>query len=148
MKTLRASWDECYLGTDPQGGLPPAGVRRRTVRRRECYGTLLMHISDESLKAVIRAEAGPNAPNPADRRNKRNGRTAWLTLERECSDPASTLHVNMRIMEFNGLTIAKDVGISESTVTDFYRLLISKNADLPAANQFDTDFITDTQRRF
>ena len=89
---------------------------------------------------MIRAEAGPNAPNPVDRRN---GRTAWLTLERECSDPASTLHVNMRITEFNALTIAKDVGISESTVTDFNRLLISKNADLPVANHFGADFITE-----
>ena len=35
--------------------------------------------------------------------------------------------------------VAKDVGISESTITDFSRLLIEKNAELPAANQFTDD---------
>ena len=135
-----ASYAECYLGTDPQGGLTAAQVRRRAVRRRESYAMLIQHMTDESLKAVIRAEAGPNAPNPID---QRNGRTAWLTLVRECSDPASTLQTNTRIAEFNALTILKDVGISESTITDFNRLLISKNADLPAGNQFSPDFITE-----
>ena len=128
-----ATWGECYLGTDPQIGLSAAQVRRRAIRRRESYAMLVQQVSDPSLKAVLRAEAGPNAPNPVD---KRNGRTAWLTLERECSDPASTLHVNMRIAEFNALTILKDAGISESTITDLNRLLISKNADLPITNQY------------
>ena len=30
-----ASYTECYLGTDPQGGLTPAQDRRRKTRRRE-----------------------------------------------------------------------------------------------------------------
>ena len=135
-----ATWGECYLGTDPQIGLSAAQVRRRAIRRRESYAMLVQQVSDPSLKAVLRAEAGPNAPNPVD---KRNGRTAWLTLERECSDPASTLHVNMRIAEFNALTILKDAGISESTITDLNRLLISKNADLPITNQYGSDYITE-----
>ena len=97
-----ASYAECYLGTDPQAGLSAAQDRRRKQRRRESYSTLLQHISDESLKAVIRAEAGPGAANQADRLN---GRTAWLTLERECQEPMSALHINTKIIEFNGLTI-------------------------------------------
>jgi len=117
-----ASWAETYLGTDPRIGLSAKSVRLRQVRRREAYSKLLLQIDDEQLKAVIRAEAGPNAPAVTDRRN---GQTAWLTLVRECSDTASTLHVNTLIAEYQNLTVSKDVGISESTITDFNRLLFS-----------------------
>ena len=94
-------------------------TRRRQQRRRESYSTLLQHVSDESLKAVIRAEAGPNAANAADRLN---GRTAWLTLERECQEPMSALHINTKIIEFNGLTMQKDVGINEQSIIEFSRI--------------------------
>lgn len=74
------------------------GPTTQAATRGESYSGLLQHISDESLKAVIRAEAGPNAVNAADRMN---GRTAWLTVERECQEPMSALHVNSKIIEFN-----------------------------------------------
>ena len=64
-----ASWADCYLGQDPQAGLNAAQLRRRTQRRRESYSALLQHMDDDSLKAVIRAEAGPLAVNPQDRSN-------------------------------------------------------------------------------
>ncbi len=135
-----ASYAECYLGTDPQAGLSAAQDRRRKQRRRESYSTLLQHISDESLKAVIRAEAGPGAANQADRLN---GRTAWLTLERECQEPMSALHINTKIIEFNGLTMLKDVGINEQSIIEFSRICVEKNADLPAPNRFSDDALTE-----
>ena len=109
-------------------GLSAAQDRRRKQRRRESYSTLLQHISDESLKAVIRAEAGPGAANQADRLN---GRTAWLTLERECQEPMSALHINTKIIEFNGLTMLKDVGINEQSIIEFSRICVEKNARPP-----------------
>ena len=90
-----ASYAECYLGTDPQGGLTAAQVRRRAVRRRESYAMLIQHMTDESLKAVIRAEAGPNAPNPID---QRNGRTAWLTPRARVHVHVCLLHVPVAIV--------------------------------------------------
>jgi predicted RNA-binding protein YlxR (DUF448 family) len=52
-------------------------------------------MDDDSLKAVIRAEAGPLAVNPQDRSN---GRVAWLVIQRECDEPASALHINTKIL--------------------------------------------------
>ena len=135
-----ASWAECLLGTDPQAGLSAVQNRRRSQRRRETYAAVLQHVSDESLKAVIRAEAGPQAANANDRLN---GRVAWQVLVRECQEPASALHVNTKILEYHGLTMAKDVGITESSITDFNRLVVDKNADLPAANRFSDDSMTE-----
>ena len=135
-----ASWTDCFLGQDPQAGLSAAQTRRRTQRRRESYASLLQHIDDESLKAVIRAEAGPLAVNVQDRSN---GRVAWQVILRECQEPASALHINTKILEYNGLTMAKDVGITEASVTDFNRLIVSKNADLPLANRFSDDSMTE-----
>jgi len=139
-----ASWADCYLGQDPQAGLNAAQLRRRTQRRRESYSALLQHIDDDSLKAVIRAEAGPLAVNPQDRSN---GRVAWLVLQRECDEPASALHINTKILEYNGLTILKDVGVTEATleatITDFNRLIVKKNSDQPLANRFSDDPMTE-----
>ena len=135
-----ASYAECYLGTDPQAGLSNAQDKRRKTRRRESYSTLLQHITDESLKAVIRAEAGPSAANAADRMN---GRTAWITIERECQEPMSALHVNSKILEFNALTMMKDVGVNESSIIEFSRICVDKNADLPAPNRVSDDALTE-----
>jgi hypothetical protein len=85
-----ASWADCYLGHAPQAGLSAVQTRRRTQRRRESYSALLQHMDDDSLKAVIRAEAGPLAVNPQDRSN---GRVAWLVIQRECDEPASAFHI-------------------------------------------------------
>ena len=53
-----ASWAETALGTDPgPGGLTPAQTRRRTVRRREVYASLIALTNCEDLKAVLRNEA-------------------------------------------------------------------------------------------
>lgn len=104
------------------------------------YASLLQHIDDESLKAVIRAEAGPLAVNVQDRSN---GRVAWQVILRECQEPASALHINTKILEYNGLTMPKDVGITEASVTDFNRLIVKKNADLPIANRFNDDSMTE-----
>ena len=125
------SWTDCFLGTDPQAGLSGAQIRRRTVRRRESYACLLRHLDDESLKDVIRAEA------------PKNGRQAWLVLERECAEPVSALHINQKVVEINGITIEKDIGISASTVTDLNRMLIGKNSELPSANQLNADEIAE-----
>ena len=135
-----ASFAECFLGLDPQAGLNNAGIALRKVRRRESYSMLMRHLSDPSLSDVIRTEAGPNAVNPADRLN---GRTAWQVLERECGDPTSTLNINVLILEWHSLSIAKDVGLSQSTMTDFDRLLVSKNSKLPVANRFSSDELTE-----
>jgi hypothetical protein len=135
-----ASWADCYLGQDPQAGLTAVQTRRRTQRRRESYSALLQHMDDDSLKAVIRAEAGPLAVNPQDRSN---GRVAWLVIRRECEEPASALHINTKILEYNGLTILKDVGVTEATITDFNRLIVKKNSDLPIANRFSDDSMTE-----
>jgi hypothetical protein len=135
-----ASWADCYLGQDPQAGLSGAQTRRRTQRRRESYSALLQHMDDDSLKAVIRAEAGPLAVNPQDRSN---GRVAWLVIQRECDEPASALHINTKILEYNGLTIHKDVGVTEATITDFNRLIVKKNTDLPLVNRFSDDSMTE-----
>jgi hypothetical protein len=89
---------------------------------------------------VIRAEAGPLAVNPQDRSN---GRVAWLVIQRECDEPASALHINTKILEYNGLTMLKDVGVTEATVTDFNRLIVKKNSDLPLANRFSDDSMTE-----
>ena len=76
-----ASWAQTALGTDPQVGLTPAQVRRRVTRRREVYSSLLTHMTDVTLKSVIRAEAN------------RNGRSAMQILERELGVPTSGLEV-------------------------------------------------------
>ena len=55
-----ASWAMCYLGTDPQAGLTQAQTKRRALRRRETYSALLMVLTDEDLKKMIRAEANRN----------------------------------------------------------------------------------------
>ena len=125
-----ASWAETALGTDPgPGGLTPAQTRRRTVRRREVYASLIALTDCEDLKAVLRDEA------------QRNGREAWRILERECGEPTSALHMNKKILEWHGLTMAKDVGISPSSITDFNRLLTRKNSEL--GGMFDTDAIVE-----
>ena len=46
-------------GDDNAGGLSAAQTRRRGQNRREAYACILKHVTDDSLKAVIRAEAGP-----------------------------------------------------------------------------------------
>ena len=76
-------------GDDNAGGLSAAQTRRRGQNRREAYACILKHVTDDSLKAVIRAEAGPGVANAADRRS---GRVAWNVLVRECSEPASVYH--------------------------------------------------------
>ena len=47
---------------------------------------------------------------------QRNGREAWRILERECGEPTSALHINKKVLEWHGLTMAKDVGISASSI--------------------------------
>ena len=77
-----ASWAMCYLGLDPQAGLNATQTGRRSMRRRETYGALIVHQEDESLKDTLRAEGN------------RNGRDAWLVLERECAEPIlSLIHI-------------------------------------------------------
>lgn len=89
-----------YLGLAP-APTSAAMVRRRDARNRKSYACLLRHIADESLKAVIRAEA------------PRHGRNAWLIIERECAESTSSNTVNAKILEWHGLTIAKDVGVHD-----------------------------------
>ena len=91
------SWADVFRGDDAVGGLSAAQNRRRTQNRREAYASLLKHVTDESLKAVIRAEAGPTVAVVA---NRRSGRIAWQAVVRECADPASSLHVNTKILEW------------------------------------------------
>ena len=74
------------------------------MRRREVYASLIALTDCEDLKAVLRNEA------------QRNGREAWRILERECGEPTSALHINKKVLEWHGLTMAKDVGISASSI--------------------------------
>ena len=134
------SYADVFRGDDNAGGLSAAQTRRRGQNRREAYACILKHVTDDSLKAVIRAEAGPGVANAADRRS---GRVAWNVLVRECSEPASALHINTKILEWHALSLAKDVGISESSITDFNRLLIEKNEELPQLHQFSDDARTE-----
>ena len=126
-----ASWAQTLLGTDPQAGLTPAQNKRRTVRRRESYAQLVALIEDDQLKALLRAEA------------LRNGRQAMIVLDRECQEPMTPLARNKKILEWHSLSIEKDVGIAPSSLTDFYRLLTSKNADFAAADRFSDDSIAE-----
>ena len=92
------SYADVFRGDDNAGGLSAAQTRRRGQNRREAYACILKHVTDDSLKAVIRAEAGPGVANAADRRS---GRVAWNVLVRECSEPASALHINTKILEWH-----------------------------------------------
>jgi len=126
-----ASWAQTILGLDPHAGLTPAQTKRRNQRRRESYSHLMLLIEDEQLKALLRAEA------------IRNGAQALVVLDRECGEATSALVVNKKVLEWHGLTVKKDVGHSPSSLTDFYRLLTSKNADLPAQNRFTDDQVAE-----
>ena len=125
-----ASWADTLLGTDPQAGLTPAQARRRQQRRRETYSYLLRLQEDESLKNVLRAEGN------------KNGFQALKVLRRECKDPSNALTTSVKLAEWHGLSIKKDVGYEEETVAKFNRLLTSKNADLPAGT-FDADALVE-----
>ena len=126
-----ASLAETAEGTDPQQGLGGAQVKRRAKRRKQLYSTILQYLSDEDLQAVIRAEAAAN------------GRTAMQILDRECTAPTSALEINKRILEWQQISITKDVGISASTITDLNRVLTRKNADLPAVRRYGSDEIVE-----
>ena len=55
----------------------------------------------------------------------------------------SALHVNSKILEFNALTMMKDVGVNESSIIEFSRICVDKNADLPAPNRVSDDALTE-----
>ena len=52
-----ASWADTFLGNDTTVGLSAVQMKKRVTRNREAVASLLYHLDDESMKAVIRAEA-------------------------------------------------------------------------------------------
>ena len=106
---LTATWDKTPRPVYP---LPKRAAVPNADGKATRLSYSICHMDDDSLKAVIRAEAGPLAVNPQDRSN---GRVAWLVIQRECDEPSSALHINTKILEYNGLTIQKDVGVTKAT---------------------------------
>ena len=121
------SWADTLQGLDPQVGLSAAQNRRRAQRRRESFSCIMQHITDSALKDVLRAESN------------KNGYQALRVLDRECREHASDLSISSKVLEWHALTMAKDVGISESSIVDFNRLLTAKNTEFPAGAQYDAD---------
>ena len=133
-----ASWEDTFLARDQRAGLSAAALKRGVRRNREAVASLIQHQDDKSLKAVLRAEAkGLPAPYTAD------ARVAMAVLRRECGRPDDGLTEQAREAEWHGFTIAKNVGVTAASITDFNRLLTEKNAQLPARLQRDTDAVTE-----
>ena len=90
-----------------------------------------MHNTDESLKSIIRRDA------------RDDGRRAWLIMIDQCGESTSALMVNPKVAAIAAITIPKDVGVKESSITDVARLLVMRNEDLPQARRYEPDRITE-----
>ena len=88
-----ASWAQTLLRTDNAVGLTAAQSKRRNQRLRETYSQMVQLQEDESLKALLRAEA------------QNRGDLALNILRRECRDSRSALSINKKILEWHQLSI-------------------------------------------
>ena len=116
------SMADTLMGTDgPQGGIGAAAARARAKRRRQAFSELMNSLDDDScrdLKTEIRANANGN------------GRGAWVILERECGETASTLDDGTKVAEWWQLSMEKDTGVNADSIMLFNRLLTAKNSKL------------------
>jgi hypothetical protein len=57
--------------------------------------------------------------------------------------PTSARSSSIQMACFPSSTVVTVAGITEATITDFNRLIVKKNSDLPLANRFSDDSMTE-----
>ena len=133
-----ASWAQRFLGTDVTIGLSAAQQRKRIQDNREAVSDLIRHQEPEDLKQVIR-DAAKNRAAPL----RSNARLAWQALQASCQIPMTVLQLQAKTKEWHSLSITEHVGVHETSLSEFDRLLGKKNSLLPVANKFSIDDIVE-----
>ena len=135
-----SSLEETMLGTDiggdvymAAGGNPaPTQVetRRRNKRLRMLYSHIYRHVTEPRLREMIASQAN------------NDGRTAYQLLVRNCRERVTDLEMQALDVQFDGVSIEKDIGCSADSITLLDRLLCGLNARRPADRRKTDDQMT------
>ena len=118
---------DTLLGQDDNGvfaALPAAGSaaeRRRSRRPARLYASLYKHVSDESIRNLIKTEAS------------QDGRAAWLVCIREGRVNVTELTLQDLKAKVRALKMLLTVGISQYSISDFKKVLIDTNLEITTA---------------
>ena len=131
--------EETMLGTDIGGDVYLAGggaganqveTRRRNKRLRVLYSHIYRHVNEPRLREMIASQAN------------NDGRAAFQLLVRNCRERVTDLEMQAQDMQFDGVSIEKDIGCSADTITLLDRLLCGLNARRPADRRKTDDQMT------
>ena len=121
---------------EPLPGVNQAGhanaVRRRRKRQAKGYQIVYVHIDNERIKEMLSAL-------PLD---DRRGTSAWSLVLRQCDQGTSDLQIEEIKLDFANLSVEKDIGYSEETMTQFSQMIDSINSRFPIAKKKDDSELT------